>query len=64
MPVMCPKGEKACEAKVEPGVESSLSNVKCSQIFLQTTVVKIRGAQERKIKVLLDPGSQRSYTKS
>jgi len=27
LPVMYPKGEKACEAKVEPGVESSLSNI-------------------------------------
>ena len=63
MPVMCPKGEKACEAKVEPGVESSLSNIHYSQVFLQTTMVKIRGAQERKIRVLLDPGSQRSYIK-
>jgi len=26
-------------------------------------MVKIRGAQERKIRVLLDPGSQRSYIK-
>jgi len=26
-------------------------------------MVKIRGAQEKKIKVLLDPGSQRSYIK-
>jgi len=60
---MCPKGEKACEAKVEPGVESSLSNVNCSKVFLQTTMVKIRQAQERKIRVLLDPGSQRSYIK-
>jgi len=63
VPVMCPKGEKACEAKVEPGVESSFSNVSCSQVFLQTTMVKIRGAQERKIRALLGPGSQRSYIK-
>jgi len=48
VPVMCPKGEKACEAKVEPGVESSLSSVNCSQVFLQTTMVKIRGHKKER----------------
>ena len=61
VPVMCPKSERAGEAKLEPVVESSLSNVNGSQVFLQTIMVKLRGAQERKIRVLLDPGSQRSY---
>jgi hypothetical protein len=61
---MCPKAEKASEAKVEPVIESSLSNVNCSQVFLQTIMVKLRGVHERKIRVLLDPGSQRSYIKN
>ena len=60
VPVMCPKVEKESETKAEP--DSSLSNVKCNQVFLQTTMVKIRGAHE-KIRVLLDPGSQRSCIK-
>ena len=64
VPVMFPKGEKTCEAKLEPGAEFSLSNVNCSQVFLQITMVPVRGAQERKIRVLLDPGSQRSYIKT
>jgi hypothetical protein len=59
---MCPKVEKASETKAEPVVESSLSNVNCNQVFLQTTMVKLRGAH-KKIRVLLDPGSQRSYIK-
>ena len=42
---MCCKGEKSCEAKLEPGVESSLSNINFSQFFLQTTMVIIREAQ-------------------
>ncbi|GFG30965.1 hypothetical protein Cfor_01132 [Coptotermes formosanus] len=63
VPVMCPKVEKASEAKVEPVVESSLSNINYSQVFLQTIMVKLRGAQERKIRVLLDTGSLRSYIK-
>jgi hypothetical protein len=60
---MCPKVERAAGAKVEPLVESSLSNVKCNQVFLQTIMVKLREAHEKKIRVLLDPGSQRSYIK-
>jgi hypothetical protein len=36
IPVMCPKVEQASETKVEPAVESSLSSVNCSQVFLQT----------------------------
>jgi len=59
--VPCPKVEKASETKVEPVVESSLSNVNSNQVFLQTTKVKLRVAHEKKIRVLLDPGSQRSY---
>ena len=61
VPVMCPKVEKASETKVEPVAESSLSNINCNQIFLQTTMVKLRAHE--KIRVLLDPGSQRSYIK-
>jgi len=61
--VMCPNVEKASETKVEPVVESSLPNVNGSQVFLQITMVKLRGAHEKKIRVLLDPGSQRSYIK-
>jgi hypothetical protein len=64
VPVMCPKVEQASEAKVDPVVESSLSNVNCSQIFLQTIMVRLRGAREWRIRVLLDPGSQRSYIKN
>jgi hypothetical protein len=63
VPVMCPKVEKALETKAEPVVESSLSNVNCNQVFLQTTMVKLKGAHEKKIRVLLDPGSQRLYIK-
>jgi len=63
VPVMCPKDEKTCGARVEPGIESSLSIANCSQVFLKITMVKIRGAQGRKIRVLLDPGSHRSYIK-
>jgi hypothetical protein len=61
VPVMCPKVERASEEKYERVVENSLSNVNCSQVFLQTTMVKVRGAHEKKIRVLLDPGPQRSY---
>ena len=61
--MMCPKVEKASENKAEPVVESSLSNVNCNQVFLQTTMVKLRGAHEKKKRVLLDSGSQRSYIK-
>jgi hypothetical protein len=60
---MCPEVQKASETKAEPVVESSLSNVNCNQVFLQTTMVKLRGAHEKKIRVFLDPGSQRSYIK-
>jgi hypothetical protein len=56
-------GERAAGPKVEPVVENSLSNVNCNQVFLQTTMVKLRGACEKKIRVLLEPGSQRSYIK-
>jgi len=61
--VLCPKVEKASKTKAEPVAESSLSNVNCNQGFLQTTMVKLRGAHEKKIRVLLGPGSQRSYIK-
>ena len=61
--VMCPKVEKASETKAEPVVESSLSNVNCNQVFSQTSMVKLRRAHEKKIRILLDPGSQRSYIK-
>jgi hypothetical protein len=60
---MCPKVEKASETKAEPVVESSLSNVNCNQVFLQTTMVKLRGAHEKRTRVLLDPGSPCSYIK-
>jgi hypothetical protein len=63
VPVMCPEVEKASETKAEPVVVSSLSNVNCNQVFLQTTMVKLRGAHKKKIRVRLDPGSQRSYIK-
>jgi len=63
VPVMCPKVEKALETKASPIVESSLSNVNCNQVFLQTTMVKLRGAHAKKIRVLLDSGYQRSYIK-
>jgi hypothetical protein len=63
VPVMCPKVEKASETKAEPVVESSLSNINCNRVFLQTTMVKLRGEHEKKIRVLLDPGSQHSYIK-
>ena len=63
VPLMCPKVEKASETKAEPVVESFLSKLNCNQVFLQTTMVKLRGAHEKKIRVLLDPGSQRSYIK-
>jgi hypothetical protein len=61
VPMICPKAEKASEAKVQPVVERSLSNANSIQIFLQTIMVKLRGAHERRIRVLLDHGSQRSY---
>jgi hypothetical protein len=61
VPLMCPTVEKTSENKAGPVVESSLSNVNCNQVFLQTTMVKLRGAHEKKIRVLLDPGSQHSY---
>jgi hypothetical protein len=63
VPVRCSKVEKAAEAKVEPVVESSLSIVNCNQVYLQTIMVKLKGAREKKTRVLLDPGSQRSYIK-
>ena len=63
VPVMCPKVEKAGEAKVEPVVKSSLSNVNSNQGYLQTIMVKLNEPREKKTRVLLDPGSQRSYIK-
>lgn len=63
VPVMCPKAEKASETKAGSVAENSLSNVNRNQVFLQTTMVKLRGAHEKKIRVLLDPGSQCSYIK-
>jgi hypothetical protein len=63
VPVMCAKVEKASEPKAEPVVESSLSNINYSQVFLQSIMVKLRGEQERKVRVLMDPGSQQSYIK-
>ena len=46
--MMCPKVEKAAEAKVKPVVESSLSNVNYNQVYLQTIMVKLRAAREKK----------------
>jgi hypothetical protein len=63
VPVMCHKAEKVSETKFEPVVEISFSNVNCNQVFLQTTMVKLRVADEKKMRVLLDSGFQRSYIK-
>jgi len=47
---MCPKGEKAYEANVEPGVESSLSNVNFSQFFFANYYGKNKGGHKKKDK--------------
>jgi hypothetical protein len=60
--VMCTQTEKVLEAKTAPVVETSLSNIDCSnEVFLQTIMVTLRSVGDRQVRVLLDPGSQRSY---
>ena len=62
--VMCMPTEKVLEAKEVPVVESSLSNIDCSnQVFLQTMMVTLRGEGDRQVRVLMDPGSQCSYVR-
>jgi len=61
---MCTLTDKMLEAKEAPVVESSLSNIDCSnQIFLQPIMVTLRGERDRQVRVLMDPGSQRSYVR-
>jgi len=61
---MCMPTEKVLVAKEVPGVESSLSNIDCrNQVFLQTMMVTLRGEGDRQVRVLMDPGSQRSYVR-
>jgi hypothetical protein len=62
--VMCMQMEKVSVAKEAPVVQSSLSNIDCSnQVFLQTMLVTLRGEGDRQVRVLMDPGSQRSYVR-
>jgi len=62
--VMSTPTDKVLEAKEAPVVESSLSNIYCSnQVFLQTIMVTLRGERDRQVRVLMDPGSQRSYVR-
>lgn len=61
VPIMCPRTYRQQTPKEAGTVENSLSNVNCSQVFLQTLMVTIRGEQEKQVRVLMDPGSQRSY---
>jgi hypothetical protein len=61
--VMC-KPTEVLGAKGAPVVESSLSNIDCNNlVFLQTIMVTMRGERDRQVRVLMDPGSQRSYVK-
>jgi len=54
---MCRPTEKVSEAKQAHVVESSLSNIDCSnQVFLQTMVVTLKG-EDRQVRVVMDPGS-------
>jgi hypothetical protein len=60
---MCTQTE-VLEAKAAPVVESSLSNIDCSkQVFWQTIMVTLRWEGDRQVRVLMDPGSQRSYVR-
>lgn len=61
VPVMCPRTNRQQTPNEGGNVENSLSNVNCSQVFLQTLMVTIRGEHEKQVRVLMDPGSQRSY---
>jgi hypothetical protein len=56
--------DKVSVATEAPVVESSLSNINCSnQVFLQTLRVTLRGEGDRQVRVLMDSGSQRSYVR-
>ena len=62
--VMCLPTEKVSVAKKAPVVESCLSNIDCSnQVFLQTMMVTLRGKGDRQVRMLMDPGTQRSYVR-
>jgi len=61
---MCMPTEKVLVAKEAPRVESCLSNIDCSnKVFLQTMMVSLRRERYRQVRVLMDPGSQRSYVR-
>jgi hypothetical protein len=56
--------EKVSTSKEASVIESSLSNIDCSnQIFLQTMMVTLGGERDRKVRVLMELGSQLSYVK-
>ena len=62
--MMCMPIDKVSATAEAPVVESSPSNIDCSnQVFLQTLMVTLRGEGDRRVRVLMDPGSQRSYVR-